>query len=317
MPRVENVSRTIQLFYTDREINSILSQIGSDSSPFTKHYNQSEELFLKLKESFTVPALPIHHDVKNPYPTRDYVVKIRELISTLVQHAPSVFKDLTYLFEPTEILKPNFFKIYRINGENYLYLVKIDLLFRARDDEIITQGSNDTTPSYRTNHLFLEANLIPLAHIELDGGKVKAFHIKQTISQTWIGERGRGYFVQGIWIDDDLTKFFSKLFLPQGKRTYPYYPFICKYKTVCLNIIDFSATGRKQQLPYLHRAIQFLLPEMERIQNALKNADFSENLPIFKELKSRVPPALSQPWENLNIEVYLNEEDMKEFKVDI
>ncbi len=34
-------------------------------------------------------------------------------------------------------------------------------------------------------------------------------------------------------MDADLTKFFSKLFLPAGKKTYPYYPYLCKYKTVC------------------------------------------------------------------------------------
>ncbi len=314
---MEQISRTIKLHYTDREINKLLSNLSGDYSPFSRHYNQSEEFFLKLKAPFIVPSLPIHHDINNLYPDKNYMENIKKVVKQITSLAPSVLFDLTYMFDPTEILKPTFFKIYRINEHHYLYLLKIDLGFKASYCEVIERGSNDFIPEYKTSHLFLEANLIPLSGIELEGDKIRGFKIRQTISQTWIGERGRGYFVQGIWIDDDLTKFFSKLFLPPGKRTYPFYPFVCKYKTICLNIIDFSPESRKKQLPYLHHAISFLLPEIDKIQNALKNTDFSENLEIFKQLKTKVPEALSVPWKNIKVEMYLNEQDMKEFLVEL
>ncbi len=314
---MEQISRTITLYYTDKEINLSLSKLPEVPPTFTRHYNQSEEFFLKLNKSITVPSLPIHHDINKHYPDKEYISKIRKVIWQIAEIAPSVLTEMTYMFDPAEILKPTFFKIYRINDHHYLYLLKLDLSFRASDCTVLEKGSNDFIPEYKTNHLFLEANLIPLAEIKLENAKIRGFSIRQTISQTWIGERGRGYFVQGIWIDDDLTKFFSKLFLPAGKRTYPFYPFVCKYKTICLNIVDFSPESRKKQLPHLHHAISFLIPEIDKIQKALKNSDFSENLPIFKELKAKVPKFLSTPWENIRVDMYLNDQDMKEFLIEV
>ena len=92
-------------------------------------------------------------------------------------------------------------------------------------------------------------------------GKVVAFVVKQTISQNWIGETGKGYLVRGIWMDSELTKFFSKLFLPTGKRTYPFYPFTCRYKTRLHDRprIPHPIPGEKL-LPYLHRALSRFSP---------------------------------------------------------
>jgi hypothetical protein len=136
------------------------------------------------------------------------------------------------------------------------------------------------------------------------------------ISQTWIGETGRGYLVRGVWMDNDLTKFFSKLFFPAGKRLYPYYPFFCKYKTVCQMVPDLGAEGKKRALPLLHRAIQYLQPEMERIQKSLRGQGFSDALPEFRELKEKIPPYWQDAWSNLTVTPYLNRNEMKEFKLD-
>jgi len=316
MPEMEQNSRAIKLYYTDREINSFLADIKTDETPFTKHYNQSEDFFLKLKSDFSIPHLPIHHDIKKPYPEEHYIKNLRLIIRRIIPLAPSLFRELTYFFDPAEILRPGFFKLYKIEGTHYLYIVRLNLLYRAQDDTVLEKGDNDFNPAYKTNHLFLTANFIPLNSVEVDGGKIKSFLIKETISQTWIGERGRGYFVQGIWMDDDLTKFFSKLFLPPGKRTYPFYPFVCKYKTVCQNVIDFSSSGRRLKLPYLHRTIQFLEPKIKKIQQELKNTDFSEDLDVYKELKEKIPSSWYKPWENIKISVYLNSQDQKEFQIE-
>ncbi len=82
--------------------------------------------------------------------------------------------------------------------------------------------------------------------------------VEQMISDTWIGETGRGYFIQGIWMDADLNKFFTKLVIPQGKRIYPYYPFTSKYRTICHNPIGISSAQRREAIPRLHRFIDFL-----------------------------------------------------------
>ncbi len=69
-------------------------------------------------------------------------------------------------------------------------------------------------------------------------------------------------------------------------------------------------------MPVLHRVLGFLLPDMEEIQAEMKDTKFSEELPCFRELKARVPPAWYEAWDNLRVEAYLNESDMREFKVE-
>jgi hypothetical protein len=153
--------------------------------------------------------------------------------------------------------------------------------------------------------------------VERVDGQIRSFTIRRTISQTWMGERGRGYFVQGIWMDDELSKFFSRLLLPQGLRTYPYYPYMCKYRTVCLRLADPHPSRRESQLPVLHQVVEFLEPEMEAIQTSLRRAAFSEDLPLYTSLHSRTPPAWLHPWQHLSVRPYLNEHDMREFQVDL
>ena len=184
------------------------------------------------------------------------------------------------------------------------------------DSAVLERGTNDRTPHYRSRRLFLEDTIIPVHEVVRQEGKIKAFRIRQTISQTWIGEHGRGYFVQGIWMDLDLTKFFTRLFLPRNKRTYPYYPYLCKYKTVCQSGVDLSPSGRRTAVPWLHRSLGFILPFMEEIQAEIKNQAFSEDMPIFLRLKQQVPPAWYDAWKDLKVEAYLNDADMKEYRVD-
>jgi hypothetical protein len=266
-----------------------------------------------LAEPIEVASFPIHHDVRQSTPRESYKKAIESLVDQLLELAPELLTGLTYMFNPREALRPAFFQIYRLGGQSYLYLVKIDLTFRPRLHEVIRSGSNDTSPEYRTEKLFLEADLIPLERIEVQNGRVRGFDVKQTISETWIGETGRGYFAQGIWLDRDLTKFFSKLFLPDGSRTYPYYPFTCKYRAVCKTIVSFASAKRKRSLQLLHKARNILEPEMRRIEDSLRSKDFSEENPVFQELRAEISPSWYEAWDGLNVEVYLNENEMREF----
>jgi len=306
----------IRVNYTNGEINSIISDRTHGLSTFTRHFNQNEEFFLKLDEEFFVPSFPIHHDVSSQTPTERYLETLKIFLSGVVPLVPQVFGELTYFFDPTDILKPGFFQLYKMGDTHYLYILKVDLGFKTHDHILIQQGTNDSTAEYRTQNLFLEGTVIPLESVEKLDTKISSFKIKQTIDQVWIGETGRGYMVQGIWIDHELTKFFTKLFLPPQKRTYPYYPFQCKYKTICQEIIDFDAQGRKKSAPYLHRALTFVTPLMKVIQKSLQTEDFSEDLPVFKAIKRRVPPSWNELWEDLTIKPYLNDQDMKEYLIE-
>jgi hypothetical protein len=147
-------------------------------------------------------------------------------------------------------------------------------------------------------------------------GRVKAFKIHQLVSNTWIGETGRGYFVHGVWMDGGLTRFFSRLFLPEGARTYPFFPIFCKYKTICASVPSPGPEARRRILPLLHRAISLLNPEMERIQAALKTGEFSDSLPEFLELKARVPSAWQEVLKGYGARSYLNGREMKEYSLE-
>jgi hypothetical protein len=313
---VEQISNEIRLKYSDAAINAVLSSIGEETRPLSRHFSQSEDFFLVLDGEYSVPHIPIHHDVRVSVPSQSYISTVKGITEQLAALAPQVFKDLRYFFDPAEILRPCFFQIYRVEESCYLYLLKLDLIMRAAEATVRERGTNDVTPLYTSRTLFLEDTIVPLQEVVRDDGKVTAFRVHETISQTWIGEQGRGYFVQGIWMDADLTKFFSKLFLPPNTRTYPYYPYLCKYKTVCHSLVTLSPEGRGKRIPHLHRAMQFLLPHMEEIQEEMKNASFSEELAIFRRLKAAVPPAWYEAWANLRVEAYLNQADMREFKVE-
>lgn len=313
---MEQLTNEIRVSHADRALNEVLEGIGDSMVPFSRHFTQSEEFFLKLEGEFTVPHLPIHHDVRLSVPSHTYLASLREVLSQLVALVPRILRELTWFFDPAEILRPCFFKIYRVEDSLYLYLLRLDLVQKPMEGEVLERGTNDLTPCYRTRKLFLEPVVIPLTEVAREDGRIRAFRVLQTVSQTWIGEFGRGYFQQGIWMDLDLTKFFSKLFLPAGARSYPYYPFLCRYRTICEALLDLSPEGRLAVVPRLHQALAFLQPVMGGIEQVMRHASFSEDLPLFRELKSRVPPAWYEPWRGLRVEAYLNEREGKEYRID-
>jgi len=313
---MEQLLNEIRFHYTDEEINTLIKKHEGSSVDYTLHYDQNENFFIQLKQDFTVPHLPIHHDVRVSVPSDNYLDTVRQFLISLIPRVPQLFHGMTYFFDPAEVLRPSFFQIFKNQDSYFLYLLRLDLIFRTHEGTILERGTNDTTPEYSTSHLFLERDLIPLEKINIQDGKIRTFVVQQTISQTWIGETGRGYFVQGIWMDSELTKFFSKLFTPRGKRTYPYYPFTCKYRTICHSLLLLNPDGRKQHLKRLVQAMNFIIPSMEEIQEALKSSEFSENLECFQVLKTRVAPELEDFWNSLSVKPYLNTNDMKEYALE-
>ena len=299
----------------DTAINAIIRREVDGGVPYTRHFNQGEDFFLKLGRDFVVPSLPIHHDVRQRDPDRAYIKTIGALMDALQRLVPDVFEGLTYVFNPAEVLRPMFFQLFRVEGDSYLYMVKLDLVCRPQNHHIVEKGTNDTTPVYRTNELIIEADIIPLSEVLSENGRTTGVVAEQLISDTWIGETGRGYFVQGIWLDTDLTKFFSKLFIPTGKRIYPYYPFNSKYRSVCHRPAALGLAERRRAVPILHRVKGFLKPHLERIEQVLREHEFAETLPEFQEIRSAVPQEWTRWVEPITLSVYLNDEDMKEFEI--
>jgi hypothetical protein len=313
---MEHRQGEIRFGWFDPDINSLIKQEQANDRPLNGHYNQNEEFFLKLDNTFTVPQFPIHHDVDTPRPPEGYRKSLIGFIRQILPYCSNLFQGLSYIFDPTSIFRPLFFQIYKVKEEHYLFVLRLDLSFRPSDSELITSGSNDTSHSFETKKLFIEADLIPVSRFLYEQEKMVGCMIQQDVSKTWIGESGRGYVIQGIWIDSDLTKFFSKLLLPEGKRSYPYFPFTCKHQAICHTVINLSPEGRKSHLKMIFQAIPFLRRHIETIQETLRHNDFSPNLDSFKTLKQQVPEKWYSRWDSLKVEPYLNERDMKEFKVD-
>jgi hypothetical protein len=315
---MDELLNEIRVVYADAEINAVLASISDHAHgvAYSVRYNHSEELFLELGSELTMPRFPIHHDVHASVPSAPYAYALKDLVKQLVDLLPDTFRGLTYYFDPSEPLKPRFYKLYKVENSVYLLLMRIDLVFRHFQGEVVEAGTNDVTPSFRTKRLFLESEFIPLDAVMWEMGKARAFKVRQLISNTWIGETGRGYLLHGIWMDNDLSKFFSKIVLPAGSKTYPFYPLFCKYKTICAEAVPPSPGYRKRILPLLHRSISFFAPEMERIQNALREASFTETMPEYVELHDRVPSSWRDILKGISMRSYLNDRDMKEYALD-
>jgi hypothetical protein len=315
---MEQILNEIPVSYPDAAINGILASIPESARDVScsVRYNHNEELFLGLGTSVLMPHFPIHHDIREDEPSAEYASAIRDLAGRLSELLPDVFRGLTYFFDPTEPLKPRFYRLYKVEDAIYLFLLRLDLVFRHFQGEVVEPGTNDVTPAYRTGRLYIESELIPLEGIQWDRGAPRSFKVRQLVSDTWIGETGRGYLQHGIWMDNDLTKFFTKLVLPEGVRVYPYYPLFCKYKTVCAQAAPPSPDRRKRLLPLLHRSIGFLTPEMGRIQASLKAKPFSDSLPEFVDLRGRVPPSWREVLSGIAVKSYLNDRELKEYALE-
>lgn len=318
---MEQITGEITVAYTDDRVNEIIATSISDPVDYTRHFDQNEDFFIRIPDALTVPSIPIHHDVRRDEPEATYIEALEDFLRVVVSRRIPVFSGLTYMFDPAEIQRPAFYAVYEHHGMSFLFLLYLDLSYRPLIHEVVEQGSNDVSPRYKTNRLYLEADIVPLAQPPAPahpggGSRPGGFSVEQVVSQTWIGETGRGYFIQGIWLDRDLTKFFSKLFLPEGKRTYPYYPFTCKYRSICFSPIDLGPQERADGLPLLSAAREVLEPHISEIQDALKEQAFNEELSVFRRVKDQIDHSRFEPLANVKVTAYLNNADMKEFIVE-
>ncbi len=312
---MEQILNIIPVYYTNNEINGLLKKCKENKADYSLHFTQNEDFFLNTWQTFNIPHIPIHHDINKKNPDNNYLAFLESVLETIIPLTSPLLYDTEYFFDPAELLRPCFYRIYSCNGAEYIYIVRLDLGFKPGYCDIIEKGDNDITHFFSTKSVFLDADIHPVERIVEKGGR-KEIHIKQSISQTWIGETGRGYFIQGIWIDTELTKFFSRLFTDESVSTYPYYPFSCKFRTVSHFPVDFSVSGRKKHIEILDSAYNFIYPYMKDIEYVLKNNEFSTDLPLFMELKQKADPELISYFSGYSIRRYLNEKGMKEYELE-
>ena len=312
---MEKLLDTIVFKYSDPVISDILANISDSTADYPLFFNQNEDSFIKSHTSFHVPPFSIHHDVSDIEPEEEYRESLHSLISELAGLFPGIFSGTKYFFDASEVLRPCFIQIFKIEERYYLYLLRLDLNIRLTDSEIITQGTNDKTPDFETEKLFLENLIIPIHKPEIgsSGGNIP---IDRLFKSTWVGETGTGYHINGEWIDHELTKILSALYLPEGLRSYPYYPFKCDFNTVALCPASLSIAGRKNFLSYLHKALPIIEPDLPAIEEGLKKEKFTKELDLYTSIKQKIPEEWTKIWSSLKIRPYLNENEMREYSLE-
>jgi hypothetical protein len=314
---MEQLGNEILAHSGDPQIDAILRQAGSegDQAELRLCCAQNEEYFLRLPQAFSVPSLPIHHDYRSKEAGEAYMEALRPLVGRLAELAPGAFSGLCYFFDPAEVFKPCFFRVYKAAERLYLYLLRLDLMPKRHYSRPLGRGDNDSSPAYESESLFFEADIVPLEAVDRPSGTLASFKLRQLLSDTLIEETGRGYMLRGVWMDGELTKYFSRLFAPRGSRLYPFYPITCKYRTVCAFALDPGTQGRREGIAWLHRAITTLEPELPAIQAELRSGDFDESLPSFERLYGRVRPEWRKPFEGITVEARLNDAEMREYEL--
>ncbi|MBI9105762.1 MAG: hypothetical protein JEZ04_03400 [Spirochaetales bacterium] len=309
---MEKLLDTISFRYSDPQIIGLLNEITSEPSGYSYNFNQNEDSFIKNNTDFSVPAIAIHHDVSKQKPSDEYLDTLRTLFANLFRIFPDVFAGTRYFFDAAEILRPCFIQIFKAEDSYYLYLLRIDLNIRLSDCSINISATNDRTAAYSSQKLFFESLLIPIKKPDLTtrGGEIP---INRLFSSTWTGETGTGYHLNGQWIDREITKLISTVFLPENARTYPYYPFKCDFNTVCFSPPILNPEGRRSFLTYMHKSLPMIIADIRKIETELKTEKFRKDMPLLLELKKKVPAEWTKIWSSLKISPYLNENEMKEY----
>ncbi len=306
------MARAINVAVSDEGINDSLTAMSESSGTYTRHFSNDEQFFLKFDEPFVVPSLPIHHDVRVSTPAEGYSEIIRRVVTQISPKAPDLFSGLRHFFDPGDIGRPAFYRRIVSGGNEFLYLIRLDLRYRPSVHEVLEAGSNDRAPVFRTTDLLLEADLLPLASMSEE----ETLYVREVFSETWIGETGRGYFVQGIWIDRDLTRFLSAVVTPPGHRLYPYFPVSCKYRSLGISLVEFEEELLTRYAGLLEGICGAIEPKARDIEAALKEQDYDPKMPLLEEMRGQMPPELTEPWRRFSTRPYLNDRDMREFALE-
>jgi len=289
-----------------------LNPVSVDDS-VKRCFTQDEELFVQLKEPLLVPSLAIHHEVTKMTPSAEYGGLIQQLTSDLAQRLPALFSGLTWFFDPRDTLHPLFLQVLGAKEKRYLYCLRVDLTWRARFCEVLERGSNSRTPTYSTRSLFIESEVLPLASLDSSTSE-KRLHLAKLFRNTWKGEAGRRYHVEGQWIDQDITKFVTRAVLSPGRKTFPFYPLRCRFNTLSATCIDLDPQGRRKAATILELTWNQLASLAPEIQNRLQEFPFTEEDPLFLQARQACQPLVEPRLGNYQLEPYLNAHEQKEYR---
>lgn len=273
---------------------------------------QEGEFHLVLPEAYEVAPFGVHHDVANLEPSPAYLAVIRSLADQGARLVPGVFSRLEWAFHPRDLFRPFFYQVFQLEGRPFLYLFRPDLSFRGRFAELLERGTNNLTARFRTNHLFYEAEVLPLARWE-GNAQGRRLWIAKLFENTWVGETGRSYLRTGRWIDQDLTKLLSKAVLAPGRRAYPFYPLRCRLGTLAAGVGDLTLEGRRRACLGLAQIWSKVSGVAEPLQRALKAEPYRDDHPLLEVLRARLGAEASRPWGDFRLEPFLTQDHSKEY----
>jgi hypothetical protein len=285
----------------------------ADGAVLDRRFTQEEDFFLVLERPFVVDSFPIHHDVDEPRPSDRYRDMVRAVVREWTEQIPGVFRGLSWFFDPKDLFHPLFLQLLTARDKHYLYLLRPDLTFRGRHDEVLDRGGNDVTPRYSSRHLFLESEVLPLSDWE-SKPEQKLLSLVKLFQMTWQGESGRGYFVTARWLDQEITRVLSRAAFPPGTKTYPHFPLRCRHETLSVRCLTPTPEGRRKSAAVLEAALPLVEPWAERIQTGLKDDAYREDHPLIAELRGQWGDKLSTRWGTFRLEPYLNDHDQKEYR---
>ncbi len=286
------------------------SLIGFRDPPgTTRHFTEDEEHFIRLPGSIHVSSFPIHHDVRRREPDDDYVSRLYYVVDQLVRWVPELFADTSFEFDPARTLRPVFSRPVDDAPTPTRLVVHIDLAARPGHADRIEPARNNYTSEYYSRDVFVEIDLVPTVAGETQPQRL--------INETWIGERGRGYFAQGIWIDRDLTKFLSALVEPEEHPLYPYYPFSCRFRSVTHAPPAWSGSELSRAAQRLSEVLAAVTPWLREIESVLRGAPFSRELELFRSLREAISDWVRRSFGAIRTRAYLTEEDRKEYVLEV
>lgn len=295
----------------DPSIDSCLSAVRSKSIEATPHFTFDENFFLRSKDPFHVPTLPIHHDVRVSEVPSELAEKLETAIARIIERLPGLFTGCRYIFDSARPLQPVFYRIIPGPACSYMYILRISLEFMPSIHRVIEKGSNDLSPAYRTNQLPVDALILPVEHADEE-----VIQLKRYVTSTWSGETGRGYLTQGIWIDRDFAKFLSGIVVPSGHRLYPWFPVSTRYNSISYTPVDPNPENIDRTIQHVALIESFFAPHMERIESVLHSGDTDKAAELSRDLYSVFPEDARTAYRKISTRPYLNEFEQKEYRVE-
>lgn len=189
-------------------------------------------LFLKLKDEFTVPGIPVKE--------LDYI-QGAVLFEEVIRQAPLYFYGHNFMEKRKPAAEEHSLQFYRkIEGliVDFVHIIRVNFRFTPGSGSIISQGNSGTYPSYKTDRLFYKSRLVPVKKGS-DPEEIQSVKIKDADAQ----EADNRLFTSVVFDESSSGSMSVELSMKAGPDVYPFpakiYPFVFyDYFTACLVLPD-------------------------------------------------------------------------------